>query len=648
MRLLLAVGCNTYENVSPLGGAERDAEQIFSCLLRAEIGDYDAVRSVLLLSPTLQRLREAIADVLFAMGPLDTFTFYFAGHGVVAAGSFYMVVRDSRPSALSVTAFSLADLFRSLNEAAPRQSNIIIDACESAGLIEDLDALVKPSLMGRAGTPQISLLATAAMDQGAMEDATGGFGTLALLKCIKGERTLHTSGPTLGLSEIAVDVAQQLAGRGQQPAVWGLNISGPPRFCKNPRFNSDPSLPLQDVVRMWPSSLESSVVGHYDDLWKQCEAAEKAWDPGAFLQVATVVYGAFEREPSLLPDFVLRWHDALVERSAKSEDRFRTAEVRAALVVSLLSHQEWHPSIVALAQQLANLTGQSLLSAGAELVDALQVDRFALLAKRSGGVFDLFQLPIRVAQCVGWMAVAIDLQTEPRATAEARVQLAKVTAHLIEHYPRAITAMCDRQAPFWAAAFGGMLSSGLTAQCRHFIEALMRSVIEVRGALARWDLDGDQAFEYVVARASGQLERVPQFVEFPSETLTVLLKASEVMRLSETLDPKLWRLDGVSCCAYLTDDFRQFGRSTMLGGSNLVWTVGDEVCRLEEFTKTWPSHAEVKPSANLRSGALLASLVLPDRVAWFVFPDGPASGPPADVVATGANAGGPQDASVPI
>lgn len=84
-----------------------------------------------------------------------------------------MWLRDSNLNGLSMSALSLADMFRSINEAAPLQSNIVIDACESGGLIQDLGALLKPGLLGNVGSPGLTLLAKAAQDQGAAESPAG-------------------------------------------------------------------------------------------------------------------------------------------------------------------------------------------------------------------------------------------------------------------------------------------------------------------------------------------------------------------------------------------------------------------------------------------------------------------------------------------
>ena len=73
--------------------------------------------SRLLLSPTLQDVRAALATMLFEGEALDTLTITFAGHGAASSGSFYMALRDARLNALSATALSLADLLRMIAES---------------------------------------------------------------------------------------------------------------------------------------------------------------------------------------------------------------------------------------------------------------------------------------------------------------------------------------------------------------------------------------------------------------------------------------------------------------------------------------------------------------------------------------------------
>ena len=226
-RALIAIGCDAHEHLDPLLGAEADARNVFDTLMRPEVGDYDRARSRLLLSPTLQDLRNALTDVLFESGSLDTFALSFAGHGAVGAGSFYMAARDSRALGLSATALSLADLLRMVAEAAPKQTYIFIDACQSGGLISDLNVILKSEVMGELGTPGVTLVATAAANEVAYEVGGHGIGTAALLDCIRGDVFLQDATPALDLVEIGRAVSDCVAAAGGQTPAGSKVLAKP-------------------------------------------------------------------------------------------------------------------------------------------------------------------------------------------------------------------------------------------------------------------------------------------------------------------------------------------------------------------------------------------------------------------------------------
>ena len=97
-----------------------------------------------------------------------------------------MAARDTKLNALSATAWALADLFRMLAESAPKQSYLILDACQSGGLISDLNVILKSEVMGELGTAGFALLATSASNEFAGEVGGQGIGTAAILRCIRG------------------------------------------------------------------------------------------------------------------------------------------------------------------------------------------------------------------------------------------------------------------------------------------------------------------------------------------------------------------------------------------------------------------------------------------------------------------------------
>jgi uncharacterized caspase-like protein len=91
-RALLAIGCRDYEDemsFDPLDGADTDAERIFGTLVEGT-AHYDEAHSRKLISPTVAEIREALTG-LYDIGEVDVISFFFAGHGAVEAGIYYLL-----------------------------------------------------------------------------------------------------------------------------------------------------------------------------------------------------------------------------------------------------------------------------------------------------------------------------------------------------------------------------------------------------------------------------------------------------------------------------------------------------------------------------------------------------------------------------
>lgn len=617
MRVLLAIGCNTYEHASQLAGAELDAQRMFSALIRPEVGQYDAARSKLLLSPSLEQVRHCLRNVLFVEPQPETFTFYFAGHGGVSAGSFYMWLRDTSPKGQSISALPLADIFRSLNEASPRQSNIIIDACESGGLIEDLAVLLKPELLGDAGTPALTLVATSAQDQTSGETPNGGIGTNAILDCIEGRDFIQDSRGTLDLVEIGLKVSTRLRDCGQNPVVWGLNLYGPPSFCRNPRYASDPMAPLRDIVQNWPASSDETIKLHYDALWTIFSATSGSWNQDQFSEVIGAVLSAPGIEPSFLGGLAERLAASFLEKAAQSQDPYRRAQVAASIAVCLLPYIE-SEAVEASAQRLLGQCCSALIKANASLLADLLTNRYALLADTGGGLCDLYLLPLRVAKVLGWAAVSMLLYQEEADRVEAELQFSSLLNLTLELYSGSVVAFSDAQAPFWCVALSSAATLGLQEAGEQLAGLVFHSLVRCSGNLARWDLPPERALDYLLARRNNDYSACTDLVERPIETLTVLLKASSLFGIEEIFDESLWMLDGVSFSAYIPSDYMQFNALTMAGGQNLVWSIGHDVFITEDLKATWPSSIPFPQSPTVAALAILASLLSRDRQPWFM------------------------------
>lgn len=616
-RALLAIGCDDYAELRPLTGAEADAAAIFELLIQPQIGDYDVGRSRLLRSPTLQDVRSALTEMLFGDQQLDTVTVTFAGHGAVSGGSFYMAMKDSRSHALSATALSLADLFRMIAEAAPRQTYLIIDACESGGLISDLNVILKSEVMGELGTPGVTLLATAASDELAMEAEGHGVGTAALLECIRGDVFLQDSTPALDLVEIGRVVSERVSVAGEQtPVVWGLNLYGPPGFCKNPHAGTGNS-PLRSVLVGWPDASTTAAIGaNLRGLWEPYVAIPNRWDPRTFVSAIAPLLRSVGDDSEMRINLARRIADVCAAQASESRDHYREIEIRAACAVALLpfaAEPNVDAYLLTTCGEIAELVEKETQGA----ITAIDAYHFALV---TGGMGDLYYLPLRISKLIGWVGFAVHTRlTSGENSGSAGTCLADLLARIFETYSLSLVAMSDAQAPYVLSALTAASLVGLEDQGEQLLGHLFASSVDCRGRVARADLDPSKVLGFLVARNAPPAEVSIDMVAQPTELVLGLLRASRLFNLADDFDTAFESLDHLALTAYLPDDFRDFGAEQIAGGINAVFHIGHDVWCVEDIEAAWP----IRPSPEgpgVAMTALLASLLFPDRTPWFLIP----------------------------
>lgn len=616
-RTLLAIGCNQYDHLKPLEGAENDAQQLFDALIKPEVGDYDPATSRLLLSPTHEEVRDAFKDILFGGHTPETLTITFAGHGGVSAGSFYMATRESRPDALSATSFALADLFRMIAEAAPKQTYIIVDACEAGGLTADLNVILKADLIGKLGTPGISLLATAASNEGAGEDDQGGFGTSAVLACINGDVMLQDTSPVLDLVEIGRAVSTRVSeAGGQTPVVWGLNLYGPPSFCKNPHAGTG-NAPLKSLLAAWPEPESAEQIrALIPNLWEPYVTIPKKWDARAFVDQLVPAFGSLKESPKALSTFARRTADDFGAQAATAKDRFREIEVRAACAVALLPYadrNEVAEEIVAMSMGIAQLAEGVLAGVVASIDDY----PFALT---NDGLVDLYRLPIKLTRLLGWAGYVFHARAAASEnTDSAKALLADLSARLFKTYSLSLVSMNDEQAAHAAVALTALTASDLQEEGERLIGHLFSSAVACGGRVANRYIEPGKTLAYLLARQNGILAKRLDLVAQPTELVAVLLRAARLFELTDEFDESLIQLDYLAINAYLPESYLGFGAQRIEGGVNATFQIGHEIWTVEDIENAWPNFAQ---PGSLAEGlaTILSSLIFNDRVAWFLFP----------------------------
>lgn len=590
-RALIAIGVNVYEHIGNLEGAEKDAQQIFDHLTNPEIGDYDLTRSRLLLSPTLDQVRGTVADIVLEGPRLEELTFFFAGHGLIERVGFYMGVRNTVIDRATATAFSLSELFAHLASVAPTQTNIILDACFSGGLAADLSMLTRPETSGYIGSPAVTLLAMSARDQPAGELPEGGIGTTALLDCILGKALVREDISSLELLDIGQVVIQRVRRMGlQNPVLSALNVHKRSSFCRNPLFQASARTALEH------------------------------WDPRNFLNAIEPVLASHAHAPIDLIADIERLFDHMIEKAESSRDIFKQGELKAVAAIAMMPYASLHVEIRDwLRGHIASLS-DDLTRKLSETTKALANERYAMLAG-STGIANLFLLPIRLSKLIGWTGAAFHLdRLLARSVNFPRDEFANLLNLILEHYPLSLSAMSDGQAPYLAIALTAANELQIKEEGELVLSSIFNSFVACRAKVADVHIDPSNILPYLIARATGSFLKPNGQIAQPSELGLVLLLLSNYFDLKEVFDEAMIHLDHATINAFLAEDYSQFGRKVIHDGENNTFTIGHHFFTVEEFLKLWPSHAADLPSDNIIACcAILAALVFPDRVPWFVF-----------------------------
>jgi hypothetical protein len=620
MNLTICIGCDEYEHLDSLHGAVSDSKRVFEALTGSKL--YDESNSSLLLSPTLDQVRGCLREVT-ASGAPETITIYFAGHAGMKAGTFYLCLRDSDLKMLSTTAFAIAELFAVIGEMQPRQVNFVLDACESAGAMFDLHALLKPEIIGQSGSSSVAFLAACASDQYAQELESGGIATTALIAYLSGERRIQENRAYLDLIEVGMAVSRDVraASSSQHPVAWGVNLYGDGVFAANPHFSgSDSSESFRIGGIAENSSIGLLIKSHTERLWDEYRMIVLDHDP---IRLGTALRQVQSDLKESYPRFLRGFARALAPRAAASNDTLARSDVLAVSAIGLLSCWD-SPEVTGFCQELLVnrlAADQEILT---DLRDRLVSDPYALLAPTSA-LADLHFLPLRVTALLGWMTIHRFASIELGVCADEVAKVSNdVLRLLFRHYSSSLIAVSDEQAAsvYMFARLGQRF--GWESEICDLLDRLFDSALRVGGRVLRINASGKDAADYTLARA-GRMKVTHEQVCNPSELLSVLLLMGHRYQRASRWDYELEAFDGISLSSFVPDDWKAFGESIMADGRNYVQRLGHDVWSLEEYSSAFERNVipHVESSArNMTSRSQLvcaiAAHIFQDRVPYLM------------------------------
>ena len=620
------MGCNQYAHLQQLYGAEQDAQTMYD-LLTGEQGAYDSRRSRLLLSPSIQELRNTLDEIVFTASPIDVLTIFFAGHGGVKAGNYYLCMSDTDPDRLSTTGLPLVSLFAIINEARPRQANIVMDACESGGAMLDMASFMKPELIGEANSLSVSFLAACGSNQYASEENQAGVATTALSKYLSGEKVLQETRPFLDLVELgrAISADVHVRGMDQTPVTWGLNLYGQGEFSGNPYYSRDNSEFSLSLVSIPPSSPTGVLIGKYSEaLWAEYQLLVNDASHRRLVDLLQSVCAQLEDNGSSALPFIRGVATSMSARAAASRDLLAESDVLSCCVVALLPFVHKDGIRLFVRELLYERLSLDTL-ARRKLGDSLKEHRFALV-NPGNMLSEFYYLPIRISKTLGWLAssVLITSMMESRNGREME-DIRDIVQTVVDTYEGSFVAVSDEQAPYVYMFSRACLVCGWNDLARTVLNGLFGNIASVSGGITKPYTQPAEAFEYLLARSVGKPPQNFRILANPSEFLASLLHAGSDFDLAEDWDTKMLSFDHKTASIFLAEHYSEFGAKVIEKGRNytfrigqVIWTIADFVEKFERDCKVALQGNKTMLSVEMRATCLLASYLFPDRVPYFL------------------------------
>jgi hypothetical protein len=508
---------------------------------------------------------------------------------------------------------------------APAQCNIILDACESGGLVSDLGVLLKPEVIGDANTSGISIFASSAANQSAGDTDFGGVGTQALLRVICGEEVVNTRSQFLDLVDVGRVASARVATAGDQvPVVWGANLYGQSRFSKNPHYDGAQASAIHDVTRIVPVSPAGRAISEAaEHIWRLYHADAGTATPIALQTTLQPILEKVQVDAQAAAQFVRGVCTTFSAKLRKTGNAFAVVETIGVCVSLLLTIAGDRGIVDAAIRGLVSDLAEELETA---LQDVLAQQRARPDYLVTGSMSDMFYLPARLTRLLGWSGALLYFHEQLGDSSETANTLVRdLAVCLLADYPLSIAGMSDSEAPFVLMFAHMARRSSLTEQAEQLFGTLFRGILSGGGALASPAIRPGEVLSYLHARSTGDFTECGQSIARPGESLSLVLLLAASYGVEDEVDDYLKQLDHVTHNIFLPTTHRDFGLHVIRRGRNHVFEIGHAVWRATDLVQRWRDVCVPQLDADssiqhlsVRLASVCAALVFPDRNPWFL------------------------------
>ncbi|MFY2765441.1 caspase family protein [Arenimonas sp. MALMAid1274] len=604
-RIAIVVGCNTYESttLSDLTSAELDARNVSEAL---ENGT-DTV--LLLLSPTATAVQEAFAKI--AQETIEDLTFYFAGHGEVRDNRLFLCARNTDRNSLAATSLSFSNLLVLIQDCRPIHANIIVDACQSGGVADDIATSLNPRTIGTLDSFGLSLLAACTRDQPAMEDDQGGFCTSALVECITGKTFVQDMTAHLDLMEVAKHVAVSVRERtGQSPVYWGVHLTGAARFCANPHVSDDSPVrrALGNSAGIGPISKEAKA-----QLFQLHGRASAGIDQAEVRDAMLRLRSEANPSPEQSLQLARQVSSSLSLACRNHPDPFRPTEVRSACIAYLVNDVSESEAVQQFVLQEMEGIAHEALGVIERTTESLAEHPYTLVGNTGAG--ELFFLPLRISKILAWTAFSL------RVLGEAPPPyVLKLLDCLLDTYSLSCASISEDQAPLILIAADGFFGTAAHGRFETVLGLMFNDATNHHGVIADSRIPPSEIVEFLLRRKHGKFDGW-RWLANPSMLLMSLLMCGIRYGLEEEFDVGLVDIDHCNINAFIPETYASFYLPRIEKGENRVFKIGHDFWQTSQLKEFW-GEASLPLAANDAQVLLagLCSLLYPDRTPWCLLP----------------------------
>ncbi|WP_321779386.1 caspase family protein [Sulfurimonas sp.] len=572
---LLSIGCNEYDSssINNLEGAENDASNIFNCLVKSKYSIYNNDISKCLQSPRLEDIRNSLENILYDATCPDIFTLFFAGHGGIIDSTYYLLLKDSNPDRLSLSAISLSEIFRIISSSNIKHINLVIDACNTGGLVNDLMSIIKPDIIGKKGSIGVSILAAAASDEYAIEKNGEGVFTSNLINFINGNKKISSEIEYLDLVTLGKSISNLFNEEGiaQTPSAWGLNLYGPSVFAKNLFFNADDSIGIHNFSYVPSiSRLGTTLESFKNELWKYYEDIDNISDYAELLHLMQSIFDEINDEDKIF--FIRGVGYRFIEKIDNDINmkKLELINVFKSLLLPFLTNPNIKEEVERLTDYFKYFGVKSILG----INEKFEIDKNFLICKNEM-LSNYYFLPIRISKLLSISAQLLLL--DKLLTANILELIDNIKKYYFNHF----IVLNDLQAANLYIFFKVFSKLHLQEYVKDILENYIKNFLDINGNIAKFGIDAEDTFKYLFQRHSEE-EIETNLLAVPSQTGSVFILISQDYKLDKYLNLHIHLLDRKNFLLFIPKNLYDFSAPIIRDGHNLIlqcglhfWTVAD-------------------------------------------------------------------------